>query len=236
MMGSVFRFKQFEVDQGQCAMKINTDGVLLGAMAHAAHAVRILDIGTGTGVIALMLAQAHPDAHVDAVEIDPVAAAQAKRNFAHSPFTDRLQVLEGSFADFRSQQPYDLIVSNPPFYTDSLHNPDERRRLARHTDDHFFEQLFAYVADMLTDDGVFHFIVPTGLADWITENLLACNGLFCSAIVNISSYADTAVIRRMVSVRKRRVKPVQENFFIYAAQGVHSSSYKACLAPYFLAY
>jgi len=236
-MGSVFRFKQFEVDQGGCAMKINTDGVLLGAWARRAGALRILDIGTGTGVIAMMLAQAHRRARVEAVEIDRTAAEQAAKNFARSPFRERLRVFERSFVDFRPERPYDLIVSNPPFHTRSLHSPDERRKVAKHADSSFFEQLFAFVSDSLADDGIFSYIVAASLADRIAEeNLLERNGLFCQAVLNVSVYPDRPAIRKIVSAGRERTVVSRRDLSIYAEPGVHSSDHKACLAPYFLAY
>jgi len=236
-MGSVFRFKQFEVRQGGCAMKINTDGVLLGAWARRAGALRILDIGTGTGVIAMMSAQAHPNALVDAVEIDPAAAKQAADNFARSPFRERLRVFERSFVDFRPERPYDLILSNPPFHTGSLHSPDERRSVAKHADSPFFGQLFAFVSDFLADGGVFSYIVPTSLADRLAqENLPERNGLFCQTLLDVSSYPGAPAIRKIVSVGKARTTVAHRDLSIYAEQGVHSLDYKACLAPYFLAY
>lgn len=141
-MGSVFRFKQFEVDQGACAMKINTDGVLLGAVADQQKVAYVLDIGTGTGVIALMLAQQYPEARIDAVEVDEIAARQAEQNFATAPFPNQMKVFHTSFENFRPEYTYDLIVSNPPFYTKSLHNPDDRKRLARHADELFLKNWF----------------------------------------------------------------------------------------------
>ena len=113
---SVFRFKEFVVDQSGCAMKINTDGVLLGAMATALHPQRILDVGTGTGVISLMLAQRFPAVVIDAIEIDAKAADTARRNFEASPFSGRISCHPVSLGDFEPRAPYDLIVSNPPFF------------------------------------------------------------------------------------------------------------------------
>ena len=107
-------------------MKINTDGVLLGALVEADHPKSILDIGTGTGVIALMLAQRFANAQIDAVEIDPSAAETARRNFANSPFAERLNLFPVGFGEFFDQYPdkkYDLVVSNPPFYINSLKSP-----------------------------------------------------------------------------------------------------------------
>src|SRR3569832_358514 len=122
-MSGFFHFKQFNVDQTGCAMKINTDGVLLGALADANSPKTILDIGTGTGVIALMLAQRFTRAKIDAVEIDEQATETAVRNFADSPLAERLTVYPFGFVDFFDKYPgrrYDLIVSNPPFYINSL--------------------------------------------------------------------------------------------------------------------
>src|ERR1700723_2567929 len=125
-------------------MKINTDGVLLGAMAEAYAPKSILDIGTGTGVIALMLAQRYADATIDAVEIDKGAADTAGKNFLKSPFARSLQVFELGFEDYfhhYNDKKYDLIVSNPPFYVSSLKSPGAKKNLAKHTDIDFFEQL-----------------------------------------------------------------------------------------------
>src|ERR1035437_1092252 len=126
MNQQMFQFKQFSVDQSGCAMKINTDGVLLGAITDADHPAAILDIGTGTGVIALMLAQRFADAEIDAVEIDPEAAKTAEVNFEASPFADRLNIYASGFEDYFDVYPdrkYNLIVSNPPFYVASLKSP-----------------------------------------------------------------------------------------------------------------
>src|ERR1700756_535530 len=119
----MFRFKQFSVDQAGCAMKINTDGVLLGAMAGHANPLRILDIGTGTGVIALMLAQRFGNAQIDAVEIDAIAAETAARNFQNSDFCAQLHIHPVGITDYfeaNAGEKFNLIVSNPPFYINSL--------------------------------------------------------------------------------------------------------------------
>ncbi|ULT27547.1 methyltransferase [Sphingobacterium sp. E70] len=114
-MASIFRFKQFEVDQSNCAMKINTDGVLLASLVDTKGAKRVLDVGTGTGVIALMLAQRLIDSHIEAVEIDALAAEMASRNFSNSIFQSRLVLHAKSFQQLQTGEHYDLIVSNPPF-------------------------------------------------------------------------------------------------------------------------
>ena len=151
----MFQFKQFSVDQTDCAMKINTDGVLLGAIAEADSPKSILDIGTGTGVIALMLAQRYTDALIDAVEIDKSAAETAERNFKNSFFHERLNIHPVDIFEFDGnlERKYDLIVSNPPFYINSLESPEGRKTLAKHTEANFFEMLLKNIARFLTDKG-----------------------------------------------------------------------------------
>ena len=232
----VFRFKQFAVDQGNCAMKINTDGVLLGSSTHFPQAHRILDIGTGTGVIALMLAQSHPEALVDAVELDQEAAEQADRNFHASPFADRLQLFAGSFVDMQPSEPYDLIVSNPPFYTNALHTPDARKRLAKHTDTTFFTALLAFVAQHLAEEGLFRLIVPAALADELQETLLPQQGLFVQQEMAIASFSGGEIIRKILGIGKAPKVVCRSQFVIYVEKGIYSEAYKTLLKPYFLAY
>ncbi len=136
MANPYFRFKKFTVWHDKCAMKVGTDGVLLGGWAYVSEAARILDIGTGTGLIALMLAQRSPEARIDGIDLDRDACMQAEANVAASPFAGRIRIFPVSLADYRPDEgrKYDLIVSNPPYFTDALKCPDPQRRMARHTD------------------------------------------------------------------------------------------------------
>lgn len=180
-----FRFRRFSVAQDQCAMKVGTDGVLLGAWA--AGGARILDAGTGTGLIALMMAQRFPDAHVDAVEIDPATAAQAADNVRSSPFAARVRCFTARLQDFVLPSPrvsrqardvttseeisrraapdsmngYDAVVCNPPFFTDGLRCPDSRRAMARQGDTLSYDDLASAAARLLTRQGVLSVIVPS---------------------------------------------------------------------------
>lgn len=235
-MGSVFRFKEFEVDQADCAMKINTDGVLLAAYARQPDAKRILDIGTGTGVIALMLAQQYPTAIVHGVEIDAQAAQRAASNFSAAPFPNEMHLFSGSFEDLAVGEAYDLIVSNPPFYTNSLHNPDVRKTLAKHTDSAFFEKLISFVSRRLSPEGSFHCIVPAELADWLVERLLPEQELYLQSELAISSFAEGPIIRKLLKIGHSAGQVELARFPIYAAKAVYSEAYKALLKPYFLAF
>ena len=142
-------------------MKVGTDGVLIGAWASVrANDRTILDIGTGTGLIALMLAQRNPEAEVVAVEIDSESAAQARDNVAASPWSDRVIVEECAVQDFVSDLKFDLIVSNPPYFVDSQKCPDGSRNTARHTDTLSFSELMKAAERLLAPDGRFAVIVP----------------------------------------------------------------------------
>lgn len=235
-MSAVFSFKEFQVDQTDCAMKINTDGVLLAVLASSESPLRILDIGTGTGVIALMLAQRYAAAQVDAVEIDAQAGLRAEYNFRHSPFAERLHLVGQDFHTFVAAAPYDLIVANPPFYTDSLPNPDERKRLAKHADRSFFEKLLTFVAQNLAPKGSFQLIIPPMLGDVLREELLPQLGMHIVEEVAITSFAETPVIRVILRIAKDAAARKSSSFYIYASKGVHSEAYKAYLKPFFLAY
>ena len=158
---SGFRFKQFAVEQEDVAMKVGTDGVLLGAWADCNGAKRILDIGTGTGVIALMLAQRNAEAEVQAVEIDETATRRARSNFDLSPWAERLTVEQTAVQEFTPAEKFDLIISNPPYFIDSLLPPDAKRSTARHTHDLSFEELDKAVCRLLADEGRFALILPT---------------------------------------------------------------------------
>ena len=157
---SGFRFKQFAVEQEDVAMKVGTDGVLLGAWADCEGAKNILDIGTGTGVIALQMAQRNPEAQICAVEIDEIAAKRARVNFDLSPWAERLTVEQSAVQEFTPAEKFDLIVSNPPYFVDSLLPPDAKRSTARHTHDLTFEELDYAVARLLSESGKFALILP----------------------------------------------------------------------------
>lgn len=155
----MFAFKKFVIHQDHCAMKVGTDGVLLGSWANGGK--RILDIGTGTGLIALMMAQRYTDATIDAVEIDHDAALQAYENVSNTEFANRIKIVETAIQHYSTQDKYNAIVSNPPFFIDSLLNPNAQRSTARHACALKYCELFATVKALLDTDGEFSAIIPT---------------------------------------------------------------------------
>lgn len=244
-----FRFKQFEVDQQGCAMKINTDGVLLAATAGHSGPAHILDIGTGTGVIALMLAQRFPGAKIDAVEIDAHAASAAAGNFSSSPFSARLKAFQADIRAYETETRYDLIVSNPPFFINDLKNPEERKSLARHTDEDFFAVLIRKAAAYLTADGLLWLILPVKQAGQVIDNA-GNSQLSLQRMIDVHSDSSKPVIRKIVCLGREqegtetsRPQVGTEKFYIYQAgtpgspsKAIHSEAYKQLLKDFFLAF
>jgi len=233
-MANVFRFKQFSVDQTGCAMKINTDGVLLGALAGADKPLSILDIGTGTGVIALMLAQRFPDARIDAVEVDESAAITAERNFKGSPFADRLRLFPVGFADFFGNHPdkkYDLIVSNPPFYINSLQSPGVKKNLAKHAGDGFFEGLIEAVASHLTENATCWLVLPIDTAE-VVKTLAAKYRLYPQKIIKVHSFKNDKPHREILALGFDASQLEDERLVIYDEPKVYSGQYQEILKDF----
>ena len=231
----MFRFKQFTVDQTGCAMKINTDGVLLGALADADDPQSILDLGTGTGVIALMLAQRFSSAKIDAVEIDDQAARTAARNFENSDFSDKLTVCPVGFEEFFNQNPgkqYDLIISNPPFYINSLKSPQKGRQLAKHADDRFFDDLIKALPSHLTTNGECCLILPPDTAE-LVKRLALEQGMCINKVINIYSYRDSDQHREILTIGIRKSEMQSDQFVIYDAPNIYSVMYREALKDFF---
>jgi len=163
MSNTWFQFKQFTIQQEHAAMKVGTDGVLLGAWASVpGPGGRVLDVGTGTGVIALMIAQRTESVTVDALEIDPVSARQAKGNFRNSPWKERMQCIQSSFQEYcsHSKVQYDLIICNPPFFSGSYKTPSSEKNLARHDDSLSLEDLIKGSVLLMKKPTIISLILP----------------------------------------------------------------------------
>lgn len=162
MLANDFRFKRFTIEQKLSNHKVGTDSVLLGAWVSIHSAINILDIGTGTGVIALMLAQRSEEikSHIDAIEIQEADWQQASRNITMSPWADRVTALHSSLQRFDAHRQYDLIVSNPPYFQKSLKPPEPKRAMVRHTDTLPFTELIGYSKRLLSHEGRLAVILP----------------------------------------------------------------------------
>ena len=162
MPNPYFKFKQFTVCHDRCAMKVGTDGVLVGAWAELPEEGRVLDLGTGTGLIALMAAQ-RCQAPVCGIDVDEAAVEQALENVAASPWADRIRIWKQDVREMRAETDgvFDAIVSNPPYFTEKVLCPDRQRNAARHTDGLDFDELLEAVCRLLTERGVFSVVLPS---------------------------------------------------------------------------
>lgn len=214
-------------------MKVGTDGVLLGAWCPVEGAQRALDVGTGCGVIALMVAQRNGEAHIDGIDIDPGAIEEATLNFAASPWSERLTAMMADFSHMTSTDSYDLIVSNPPYFTDSLLPPDAARTLARHAGALSYHQLIEGAAQRLTDSGMLALISPT-----VAEGAIIEAAAFASLPVkNITRVipVEGAAVKRILWLLSRREMPYrEENLTIAHRDGSFTSEYIALTRNFYL--
>ena len=216
-----FQFQQFYVRHDKCAMKVGTDGVLLGALATGGKSA--LDIGTGTGLCALMMAQRFPDALITAIDIDDDACQQANENVADSPFSGRIKVLHTSLKDFASSHEdcYDSIFSNPPYFEENLNCPDKARNDARHTSSLPFSELISCSKRLLTDDGTLTLILPSSALSRI-ESECAYANMFIVKKIFIRTTEKKAPKRIILYIRKHPA-PIESETQTLMVQSVQGS-------------
>lgn len=229
----VFRFKQFAVLNDRTAMKVGTDGVLLGAWCPVTDARSVLDVGTGCGVIALMVAQRNASAVIDAIDIDHDAVEEAQINFANSPWGDRLAAHECDFNRWDPAVQYDLIVSNPPFFTDSLLPPDDARSLARHTQALSYSQLIEGAARLLSDDGTLALISPTD-AEQAIISAAAFASLPARRITRVIPVENAPAKRILWQLSRRDVPYREESLTIARHDGTFTDEYIALTRAFYL--
>ena len=212
MASACFRFKQFTVWHDRCAMKVGTDGVLLGAWCPVGELrssggeefrslgvpTKVLDVGTGSGLIALMLAQRIQGAQITAIDIDARAVEQARYNFGVSPWSDRLECHQQALQELEGEGIYDLIVSNPPYFQDSLKNPDSQRAMARHTDTLSYEELLKHSARLLTKEGIIALVLPIEAEQQIIT-LAQSLGLYPTHITHVYPKPGKAAKRLLIA-------------------------------------
>lgn len=172
-MSNIFKFKHFSIQQEKSAMKIGTDGTLLGAWCDCETSQNVLDVGTGTGLIALMIAQRNDNCNISAIEIEPNAAEEANLNFKNSNWRDRLTLINNDLGDFEADLKFDLIVSNPPFFIDSKKNNESNKTLARHAESLPFDVLIKKSIDLLSENGKLSVVLPVNEANVFIEKCYA---------------------------------------------------------------
>ncbi len=234
MANTWFQFRQFRIEQDQCAMKVSTDACLFGAWAPLPDGVRtVLDAGTGTGLLSLMLAQRYPDVCITALEIDPAAAAQARANVAASPFSDRVAVETADAAVWVPAVRYDALICNPPFFHRSLQGPDPARNAARHSAAFDLPQLLQLMERALTPRGVAVVLLPAERqAAW--ETLLTASGWQNDASLLVRP-SDRKAPNRWMG-RCSRVLPEaihHDSLRIYDGAGSYSAGVASLLAPFY---
>lgn len=229
-----FQFKQFRIEQERSAMKVGVDGVLLGAWTDVSQTKNILDVGTGTGLIALMLAQ-RSNAQITAIEIEKNAALEAKENIAASPWKNRLEVVNIPFQEYatKQSQKFDLIVSNPPFFSNASKAASNERTLARHNDTLTFVELISYSASLLHEAGSLSLIIP---AEAIEElNKLANNNqLYLKRLTQIKPKPAKNVNRILVQWSKTKQQPEFGELIIYQNDGSFTNEYIELTRDFYL--
>ncbi len=234
---SIFKFKQFSVAQDQTAMKVGTDGVLLGAWSPIPeNCFSILDIGTGTGIIALMMAQRSIAEQVDAIEIDEKAYEQASENFENSPFNDRLFCFHAGLDELieEPEDEYDLIISNPPFYTENYKTADEQRDLARFQDAMPFEMLVEAADLLLSENGILSVIIPFKEEAHFVA-LAKEFELFPFKITRVKGTPTSEIKRSLLAFSRNKIDdfPVNE-LIIETERHVYTSEYIALTKDFYL--
>ncbi len=236
MGNAYFQFKQFTVRHDLCAMKVGTDGVVLGAWAPFSSPQTILDVGTGSGLLALMVAQRFPSADVTAIDINASAVAQATANASASPFSNRLAVMGKSLQQLASEAApslYDAIICNPPFFEHSLLAPDPSRRTARHATDLTLEELASGAARLLHDGGQLAVVTPTEAFERL-RNLCFAAGLILEALCRVQTTPTKAPKRSLSCWRKGPVEHCTESTLLLTLDGRRSPDYSALTADFYL--
>ena len=230
-----FHFKRFSLAHDRCSHKVGTDGVLLGSWVNIKqHDKFLLDIGTGCGLIALMLAQrSKEDVRIDAIEIEERDATQARENIASSPWVQKVTVIHQAIESFPATRQYDLIVSNPPYFSKSLLPPDQHRTRARHTQLLTFENLLASAKRLLSPAGRFAVVLPAVEGIRFTD-LAAALGLFPVRRTTFQTRGHKPIERVLIEFSGENVRPEETSLILYGEDGNWTDAYTNLTKEFYL--
>lgn len=216
-----FKFQQFTINQSKEIFRVGTDGVLLGALTQVSSAENILEVGTGTGLISLMLAQRNPKVEITAIDINENAVQIAEENFSNSPFSERLSVFQGDFKNFNSAEKFDLIVSNPPYFEENTSSKDIT---ARQKVELGFLDLISKSSELITENGIFGVIIPFESGEEF-ERISKQNGFYLIRKIKISGIINSKPKRLVLEFSKTEKTLTEEDFTIEKSPRQYSEQY-----------
>lgn len=229
----MFHFKEFSVADDRCGMKVGVDGVLLGACAHHENPMNILDVGTGSGLIALMLAQKFPDANVHGIDLDPGAVEQARRNIQESNFTNEFKITQGNFLNQTTDLKYDLIVANLPYFNDGGHFKDTQRDLARSAKYLPAHSFLEKASKCLNTGGKIFIIYPFSENNKIKHNLTK-HHLFLNKTIAIKGNSNSPPKRAVYEFSKTNTTGGSEQMVIEISRGNYTTAYQELTKDFYL--
>lgn len=228
-----FRFKQFSVAHDRCAMKVNTDGVLLGAWTDVDDARAILDIGTGTGVIALMMAQRRAAAIIDAIDIDESAFGQASENFLNSMWSDRLYTHNISLQEYFPAKKYDLIISNPPYFIDDYKTESHQKNIAKHSVSLSYQELILGIDRLLADNGIASIVLPIFNLE-LFESIAFGVNLFIVKLTEVVAVEGKPPYLVLIKLSRQELNYSKNTLIIQNESGSFTDEYKSLTKDFYL--
>jgi tRNA1Val (adenine37-N6)-methyltransferase len=234
MSNNYFQFKQFTIHQDQCAMKVSTDACIQGAWVQIpSTSKRVLDLGCGTGLLTLMLAQRYPNCTIDAIEIDEMASVQAKQNFDLSPYAKQINLIHADALSCNFETTYDFIICNPPFFSNSLQGPDTARNRARHQQELTLEKLVSLFQQLTNTAAEIGVLLP--FDEFLKfEQLLLTQGWFVNRKLSIQPNSSKAPNRIVAICSSVNTNCKQEELIIYNKERTYTSAFIQLLSPYYL--
>jgi tRNA1Val (adenine37-N6)-methyltransferase len=221
---SIFHFKNFSILQNNSAVKVGTDAMLLGAFCEAENPSKILDVGTGTGVLSLMMAQKNQDSNIDAIEIDKETALEAIYNFTNSKYASRIQLFQLDFFNFSTSNVYDLIVSNPPYFENSIKSNSNKKIIAKHISSSFIDLFFQKSKILLSSKGLIWIIVPFETSENWNQSAMRV-GLYLKKRINIKGNSSRFV-RSILIFSLVEETSVTEEFCVRNDKGMYTKEYQ----------